>query len=272
MHGKIFSFHHGLKLKATSTGLTASTAKLVHRRHKRNQMRPYVRIKLFVHDYSLPLVMTVIFLLLVLFASFVRAAQQSSLADLLAGITDAGKEYGTFISTDKTDDLKKNSDTGQPAAGTTAGTPSSFAVNPNAGGGSSPAPAPASPGGGTGTTAPPPAPFTASIAYFRQDSAALECTTPKPKKQTCSKRYVFGAGIRTQNGPGTVNYGWRSNLPSAIEAASMSAGSGEAVTPLSKAITLACTSPSTFTLQLALLLPAQVLSANLSVNHNCNEI
>jgi hypothetical protein len=114
--------------------------------------------------------------------------------------------------------------------------------------------------------------FSAAIAFFRQDSGVLECSSQKPRLQTCSKRYTFSGGIRTQNGPGTVKYGWRSNLADTTEDASVSVGSGEVLTTVQKVITLACTAPSSFSLQLVILSPGVTQSPTIQVNHSCLEI
>lgn len=252
MHTKIFTAYHSQNFK-------------IHW-HWKNL---YARVRQFTADYKLPLVITAIFLLLATTAALVRISQQSSLVDLLDGVTSTGQGYGTLLSKDKADQPKRNTDISQPTTEAPVGSPSSFALNPTNPPASSPAPSSPS---GTGSVVVPLPVFSSSIAYFQQDSATLECSTPKPKQQTCSKRYVFGAGIRTQNGPGTVNYSWRSNLPSAIETSSASAGSGQALVALQKVITLACNSPSSFNLQLAVLSPSVAQSSVLTVNHNCNEI
>lgn len=220
-----------------------------------------VNVRHFSRDYSLPLILTTMFLFLIIIAMFLRVSQRESLADLLAGVTTPGQDYGTLLSKDKTTNLKKNTDTSEPTAQAPAGSPNSFAIR-------STQTNPITPPSGGGTTPTPP-PFGVSIAYFRQDSETLECDTPKPKIQTCSKRYVFGAGIRTQNGPGTVNYGWRSNLASVIEDSSISVGSGEILTPVQKVIILDCTNPSSVSLQLAITTPVVTQSAVLNINHNC---
>lgn len=228
------------------------------------QLRKFeIRIKQFVRDYNLPLLMTGIFLLLVMAAAFLRMSQQSSLADLLVSVTNTGKDYGTLFSKDKTGELKLNNDEDRPAPA--GGDAATFTINTNTGSGSSAA---GNPAGG----APQPVVFTSAIAYFRQDSAKLECKTPKPKPQTCSKKYVFKAGIRAQNGPGTVKYSWRSSLEAAIESGSVPVGGGNITFPLQKIITLDCNRSSNFSLQFVIQSPSLSRSAPINVNHNCNEI
>lgn len=216
----------------------------------------------FVKDYSLPLAATAIFLLLVLGATLLRVSQRASLAGLLSDVTRQGKEYGTLLGRDKPETVTKNTDNPElPADVTPAGSTSSFGVtntgsqSSGSGGGGSPAPV-----------------FSVAIASFQQDGVTLECTTPKPKLQTCSKRYVFSAGVRTLNGPGGVSYSWRSNLSSALEDGSFSAGGGEVLTIRQKAISLACDTPSSFSLQFVVLSPSFTQSATLNTNHNCNGI
>ncbi len=209
----------------------------------------------FAKDYSLPIVVTVAFFLLIIVVVLLRFSQRSNLATLLAGVTGTGQDYGTLLSKDKTDEINKNSDTNQPSRGP-ADTSTSFAINT----------------GGSTSVKNPTALFDASIAYFRQDSVTLECKTSAHVAKLCSKRYVFGAGISTQNGPGTVNYGWQSSLQSAIEDASIAAASGNKLIPLQKTITLACTDATSFSLRLTLFTPTFTQSAVLNTNHNCNDI
>ncbi|MES2971303.1 MAG: hypothetical protein V4702_03220 [Patescibacteria group bacterium] len=242
-------------------------------------VHPYIRARRFVRDYSLPVILTLIFLLLAGTATYLRVSQKSSLADLLAGVTNGGQGYGTLLSKDKTDELKKNSDNAnnQPAAAVPAGSPSSFAINTN---GSTSANGTASTGGGTTSPttsppppagSPPPAPliFSASIASFQLDSSSLDCTTPKPKPQTCSKIYVFNSGLSTQNGPGTVSYSWRSSLQSANETSSFSAPNGSSLTTRQKVITLPCLPATNFSLQITIDAPTFTQSATINTAHNC---
>lgn len=247
----------------------------------RSWLHPYVRLRKFARDYSLPLAMTLVFLAIVSAALFLRVSQRSSLADLLAGVTITGQDYGTLLSGDKAAEIKRNNDNADPtpnaptraqaplaintATGTAAGNTGTAGGNNQANTGGN-----GSSNGGNGSTPSPP--FTASITSFQHDSTNLECSTPKPKQQTCSKRYNFSGRIRTQNGPGNVDYGWRSNLQAGTEDGSITAGTGDITTPVQKSLTLACTSPTNFTMQLTIFSPALSQSATLNVVHNCNEI
>ncbi len=246
---------------------------VVHRpkltRHMVNLKQLLPRFKQFVHDYNLPIIMTFIFVLLVVGASVLRLSQKSSLADLLVQATTTGSDYGTLLSKDKVDEFKKNNDTNQPAVKSPTNAQTSFAISTTSvsgasGGGSSAT--------GTGTGSTPASPFTTSIASFQQDSVALECTNPKPKPQTCSKRYTFKAGVRSQNGPGTVNYSWRSSLASVQENGTISVGGGQVISNLQKVITIQCTNPTSFNLQIVTTSPTASQSSVINVNHNCNEI
>lgn len=241
-----------------------------------------VNVRHFAKEYSLPLIITTIFLILIVVALMIRVSQRSALADLLAGVTSPGQDYGTLLSKDKASDLKKNENTNLPDAVAPAGSPSSLTINPrgttstasgsstgSSTGGTSGSSTTGGGGASTGGGSTPAPVFGVSIASFQQDSATLDCATPKPKVQTCSKVYVFSSGVRTQNGPGTVNYSWRSNLASAIENGGFAAGSGSGQTTLQKTITIACTDPSSFSLQLEITSPSLTQSATINVNHNC---
>jgi len=263
---------HWPKFRIPGIDYDKRLTKNVRENLRRNWVHPFIRARRFVLDYSVPVTVTVVFLLIVAVALVLRTSQRSSLAHLLASVTSAGKEYGTLLSKDKTDELKRNDDVNQPGDSAPAGSATSFTLN--AGNPSSTTNTTASGGSGTGSVSPSPSPtpppvFSAAIAFFRQDSSELVCTSQNQKLQTCSKRYTYSGGIRTQNGPGTVNYGWRSNLSSATEDASISAGAGEVVTTVQKVITLACTAPSSFSLQLVILSPGFTQSPSLQVNHNC---
>lgn len=223
----------------------------------------------FARDYKLPLIATLIFIALIIGAVGYRAAQRSSLANLLEGVSSKDQDYGTLLSNDKTDELKKNTNNDLPAATGQTSNTNSLTVNTGSSSGNSTTTPPTAGGGGGGTTTPP-AQFTASISYFRQDSVTLECANPNnPKIQNCSKKYTFSAGIRSQNGPGTVNYGWRSSMQSAIGDASVSVASGEVVTNVQKVITLACSNVMAFSLQFQIASPSSAQSNTINTIHNC---
>lgn len=222
-----------------------------------------VGLRHFTKEYSLPLIVTAVFLFLITASIFLRLSQRSSLASLLANVTSTDQGYGTLQSQGATDELKRNNETVQQAQAP-EGSSTSFAINTGRGSSRAIGTPPAS-------TAPSPV-FGASLAYFQLDAVKLECTTPKPVAQKCSKRYDFGAGIRAQNGPGTLNYNWRSNMQSANEDATVAIGGGEVLVPLQKVIILACKDPSGFSLQLAISAPVITQSAVLNINHNCSEI
>lgn len=226
--------------------------------------------KRFMREYSLPLVVTLIFLFALLGTWMLRASERSALIELLPSISEINHDYSQLLSGDKADQYTKNqdnADTPQPAttasAPTPSGTPSSLAIN------TSVAPSTTTPTTGGGSTA---QPFASSIASFQQSSVALECTGNIVNKGLCSKRYTFSAVVRTSNGPGTVNYSWRSSYSSANQDASYSAGSGTATNSLQKQILLACNSPATYTVQMLLTSPTPTQSAVLTLNHNCNDI
>jgi hypothetical protein len=228
----------------------------------------WVNIRHFTKDYSLPLVVTVIVLLLLSTALLARISERATLASLLLGAPSSGQDYGTLLSQDKVNGPTR-SDTTDPVA------PSASANNTsssNNSGNASSTPTTTTPGSTplSGGTAP--VPFSAAIAYLRQDNVTLECSSTKIKIGVCSKKYTYGAAIRTQGGPGLVNYNWRSSLTSANEAASYNASSGTVTTALSKQITIACTNPGTYTLQLLVTSPTQNQSETANIVHSCSDI
>lgn len=229
-----------------------------------------VRVKVFVHEYSLPLVVTTCFFIAVSSVAVLRASERSALLELLPTISVGGQDYASFLSGDKSDEFTKNQDnqdTPQPAAAARTATPVGSASSININSGSTP-----SAGGGGGQAATPATPFSSAIASFQQSGVALECVGGKQNKGSCSKRYTFAAGVRTSGGPGTVSYSWRSNLQSANQDASFAVGSGTIVTSLQKQIVLACNNPVTYSLQLVINSPSVAQSNSLTVVHNCNDI
>lgn len=235
-----------------------------------------LRRRPFVREYSLPIAVTFILIILVSGVAGARFLERSSLADLLPGITIGGKDYGSLLSRDKADEFKKNEDNGADArqagatssgssvalnSGSTSANTTTGGAGTTGGGGNA--------GGGGGTTTPA---FSSQVQSLQQSSVTTECGAGVPRKNKCSKRYVFSAGVKTFNGPGSVSYSWQSSLSSANESSGFSAGSGENLTTLQKTIVLDCKTSSSLTLKLAVSSPTSGSSNTLTLNHNCNEI
>lgn len=227
-----------------------------------------VNLRHFAKDYSLALILTALFLALVGGVSVVRTTQRTSLLDLLATVTSTTGGDDSLLSTDKTNAPEKGNVTNDVSSQSAnpAGSPSSFAItptsNPSQSGGNTP-------GGSSSSGGSPSAPFSAAIGAFVQDSVDLECSGVQQNKPNCGKRYTFSARVNTQNGPGAVNFGWRSNLAGASEDANYSAASGTSNQTLQKSINIPCLSPGTYTMQFVVTSPTQVQSGTLSINHNC---
>jgi hypothetical protein len=224
-----------------------------------------VGVRHFSKDYSLPIGLTSLLIILLIGISLIRMQQRSSLAALLADTTTVSSDYGTLNSADRSDKVTASEDTNLP---TPVGTSTSITFNPsgttttNLG-----TTTPTNPGGGAT-----PLVFGASIASFQQIDNKLECSSAKPNKPNCSKRYVFTAAVRTQNGPGSVSYGWASNLAAANEESSFSVASGDQLRTLQKEILVACLSPGTYSLRFNIFSPSQAQSTTLNFNHNCDGI
>ncbi len=280
MHAKTSAIRHRPKSKFHGIDANKRLTRVFRATLKSSWLHPYVRFRRFCRGYNVPVAVSALFLILVTGAALLRVNQQSALAGLLAKVTNAGQDYGTLLSNDKTDELRKNNDPetpnnqtaqtgGQARTGLTVTTSSGNTITAG-GGNTSGGSEPPSSGGGGGTL---PAPFTASIASFQQSAITLECDNPgKPKPQNCSKRYAFSGSLHTENGPGTVNYGWRSSLAAGTEDGSISAGAGTANTSVQKSFTIHCLSPTNFTMQLTIFSPALTQSNVLNVTHNCNEL
>jgi hypothetical protein len=233
-----------------------------------------VNVRHFIKDYSLAVTVTAIFLLMLVGASVFRLNQHASLAKLLATVTSITQDYSSLVSNDKTaapvrgdvkDDTTAQAPTGSSSslAINSGGTTTSAGGSTNSGGTNT---------GGGGTTTTPPAVFGAAIAFFRQDSSALECSKSIPKKQFCSKRYVFSAAVNTQNGPGSVSYGWRSNITGANQDGSYNAASGSSQQTLQKEVVLSCEAPASYSMQFVILAPSTVQSTTIAFSHECNSI
>ncbi len=224
-------------------------------------------VRHFVRDYALAVSLTVIFLVLVIVASWIRFSQRASLANLLATASSVTQDITSLVSGDKST-APARSDVQDETAQAPEGSSASFAINAS---GSSPgqtAGSNGSSGGGTPTVAP----FSASIASFRQDNVSLECSKPVPKRQFCSKRYSFSATVNTKNGPGSVNYGWRSNVVGANQDGSYAAASGVSQQTLQKSVTISCLTDGSYSMQFVIISPTQVQSPTLAITHDCSAI
>lgn len=216
----------------------------------------------FWSDYTLPLALSLVFLILVIVAGGIRAYQQGSLAKLLAAAATVGQTYSSLLSNDKTNPATRDTanDLGVPAGSTQSG---NFVVVPGSAGSGS---------AGTGSSPGPSLPFTAAITAFTQSSVTLECSSAQQNKAKCSKRYAFSAVVLTQHGPGTVQYGWRSNWQAANTDASYSAVGGTAQKTLTTSLLIPCLSPGSYNLQFVLTAPVQAQSSILNFVHNCTGI
>lgn len=227
--------------------------------------------KRFVKDYRLPLEATLLFILTVLVMLFARNFDRLALADVLGNKTGAGSDYAKLFSNDKVDDLKKNEvgiqengnekSTGAIASAAPAVT-TPFTISPNPPPPNVPPP-PGSPPGPTPI-------FSASIQGLVFEGSYMECAGIGENNQECSKRYVFRAGVRAENGPGTIAYSWESTVAEAQENGGFSVGSGETFTPLRKDIKLPCSQPRMFSLQLVLSQPNTAESNILQQHHSCD--
>ena len=246
MSNKFFRVRHWPKLNLTSARL----------RHQS------VKIRRFAQNYSLPLIATVYLLLLTVVGLSMRSSDHIAIATILRSLDSKGTGYSRLLSNDKTSGLTVDNDTGSSTStpkGSSTGTSSSFSVNTNTRSELS-----------SGNVGPPA--FAAVIASFDQGAVTLQCSKPKPKAQWCSKQYVFSSSVSARNGPGTVNYGWRSTVSAATENGNIPVGGGDVVTTLPKTIILPCTAPTTFTLQFVIMSPGFTQSDVKTINHDCNGI
>lgn len=232
----------------------------------------------FSKDYNVPIVLTAIFIIFFISIVVLRIQQRASLTNLLADTTTIGGDYDTLQSTDREDEVSASDDTDLPIP---AGSPTSTSFN--SGEDTTTQPTDTTPSGTNGGTndgtngntgggGSTPQPFAASVASFQQTDTKLECTTPIPVRVNCSKRYMFTADVRTQNGPGDVTYGWRSNVAAYNEDGSFSASSGRERRTLHKDFLVACRNEGTYSLRLNVFSPNQTQSSTLSVNHHCDDI
>ncbi len=251
-------------------------------------MRKVLLPEHFIKNYRLPLGATLLFLIIVGVMLFARVVDRMALADIMGDPGNSDNNYATLVNNDLTDDLKKN-DIGQedqpsqasvksnqeeatPVVTSVAETQAPFTISP---GGSTPTPTPSPP---TGTI---PViiltPFSASIKYLRHEStSAVTCNGVLGpifggglNPANCYKKYFFGAGIDTLNGPGVVNYKWQSSLASANTQSSFAVGPGTAFTALSKEIVITCDQNTSFNLKLQLTSPTETSSGVLTVQHRC---
>ncbi len=271
---KTLKLNGNINVKAKRAKRELHFANFIPRGLPRLRTHFWVWLRHFVKDYSVPLTATILVMIVLGAALVTRIVERATLVDILLGAPGSGQDYGSLLSRDKTSEpvrgdineqLPSSPITNQPAASNT----STFSTNPgttNLSTSTSPGTTP--PGGGTTT----PVPFSSSISFLRQDSVTLECSTSKPNKGSCSKKYTFAAVIRTLGGPGVVSYGWRSNAIGVNEDSSFAAGTGESSTILQKQVTLSCNSAGNYTLQLIMSSPSQAQSAVLGIAHDCKDI
>jgi hypothetical protein len=287
MHIKIHNKKNKINSEQTISDLNRSVSHSVIGKSKIRLLAVISRLKRFYRDYRLPSIASISFLLIILVFAFIRQLEQTSLLALRNEVTNGGNGYSILLSAESADqftrndtseDQQNNQSTGQnsnPESNSTQSTSNSFTITTdnspttsNSGGGGS-----GGSGSGSGGSVPKAEPFAAAIDYFNQGNTSLQCTNPsKPNKGSCSKLYTVSAGIKSSNGPGTVNYVWQSNIDAGNGSGNFIAGDGSSITSVSKGITLSCSKNSSFTIQIALVSPTFSNSNTITINHNCNEL
>lgn len=245
------------------------------------------RIKRFYRDYRLPSISTAAFLIIIMMFAAVRQLERTSLIALINEVSGGGNGYSLLLDDDATDMFTRNDTTETeqssgniPATETTQSTSNSFTsvsdsptitTDVGTGGSGNGSGSNGGSSGNGGTTQP--EPFEAELESFSEGSALLQCSNmSKPSKGSCTKLYSFIAGVKTLNGPGTVNYSWQSSIDAGDGNGSLSATTGLATTSVSKEIILSCSKESSFTILFSIISPAFYSSDTIDVNHNCNEI
>lgn len=221
--------------------------------------------KQFFKDYRLPLETTFLFVLIVVIMLLARTFDRIALANVLGSKTGNSTDYAALLSKDKVESPTKNDintpevikETIKPSTNT----PTQFTVSPN--------PPPTSVSPAPGTPSVPTPPFSANIVGLVLEGSAMECSGGGLNIQDCSKRYIFRAGIRAINGPGSIHFSWQGSVPEIIENGVFSVGSGETYTPLRKEVKLSCVQPMMFSIQLSLSQPNSDQSNVLEQYHSC---
>jgi hypothetical protein len=254
------------------------------------------RTKKFYRDYRLPSIASLVFLGILLSVLMVRQLERTSLIALRNEVTDGGNGYSLllsaeqreqFLADDTSEDSPNNETTDNSTTNltTTENNSNSFtvidgsstpAISDSGSTGTNTGGSTTNTGGSSDETNDSPVeqqePFASKIENFKQGDVSLKCSTPKPNKGTCSKVYTFSAGVRSLNGPGTVNYAWQSSIDSGNSTGSYSAGEGSTITSVSKTITLLCTASSSFTIQVCNCEPYYLAQTLRLMSTNCNEI
>lgn len=285
---KIFKKKRNKSADLTVTALNRSVSHSFFSKTKIKINSLFSRAKRFYRDYRLPSIASIAFLTLLLIFVVVRQLERTSLIALRNEVTDSDDGYSLLLSDDQKDQFTRNDTTesGQQNQSTTQNNttadsnttqntaqdstpltivsenPTPVDIGAGSGGGSS--------GGGTVTQ---PDPFEATVNSFSQASVVLQCANPsKPNKGSCSKIYTFNAGVRTINGPGTVNYTWQGSAEIGNTSGSLRSGTGSAITSVSRSVTQICTKDSSFTMRFTIISPATSNSNVITVNHNCSEL
>ena len=222
-------------------------------------------IKHFFKDYRLPLETTFLFILIVVIMLSMRTFDRIALANVLGGKTGSNADYGALLSKDQTEGpTKKEINTPESvkvAEKSTSNTSAQFTVSPSPP--SNVAPVPGSP-------SEPAPPFSAEVTGLVLENSTIECDVGTLGIQDCSKRYFFRANIRAIGGPGSIHFAWLSNVSASATNGEFIVGSGETFTPLRNEVSLSCSKPELFDIQLTLSEPTIDKSNIIEQNHDCS--
>lgn len=228
---------------------------MVRKIFKRAHHVPNTRTTRFVRKYGLSMFITIFFSAFIFQMLFLHAVPGLPVANVLTGLTNIGADYNP-ITTTNTDFKETSGAISNPATDSSSSTPDSSQNNSQT---------------NTAIDIQSSSVLNVGITSIHQDDPKLNCRAAKQKNKDCTKQYIFTANVATNDGPGGVAYGWRSTLPQAVESGEFTTHGASDKKTLTKTITLACDSPTRFTVQLIITSPNDVHSQVLTVNHNCDE-
>lgn len=176
-------------------------------------MKYLKNIKSFSREYTLPLIVTSVFVLLVAVLLLDRQSQLSGLPSTLLESSSPEQSDTRLISKDEAAKIQAHSDTLlTPPDSASSGTQSSSSPSPSASGsqqtenGNSNAPA-----------------FTATVDSIRYRGSS-EQSGAAPGN--CSRNHEFEAVVRSNNGPGNIKYYWERSDGDTSPVETLRAGSG----------------------------------------------
>ena len=228
-----------------------------------------VRLTDFARDYRSPLLSTAGLIVILTVLLLLRSYERNILAGVLGDSTTRGGAYAKLLSKDKEVTLQKN-ETSSGGSQPTAPSSTSLTLNSSGNATTNSGTNQTNQPNGGGSEPPPTAPFYSQIAGLGlRGQSVVPCGGTD---QAC-KQYDFTAGLKTFNGPGTVNHKilWQGPNPDEIFN-SFLAASGDALNQVNYTVRLQCDQPGPYTFKFVVEEPTAQESQDVLVDHHCGTV